>query len=559
MNEINESVDNVILDLGERLGEMLIEKGLLDRSILLYIKQKQEVEQKPLWKMVVQSGFVTEKNVALLLCQLHKTEYCDPESIDLPDEEILSIFNRELCLTGSFMPIRKNGDKLMVILGDSLPDFVSQIIFSKCGYLPQYYYAEPSKVLKYIRYAYYFIQNPVEVLIKKEMRRLVKDVDNVYSPDKFLDNLLHLAVKERATDIHITPGQGSYHILFRVDGVLSPMYGLDQNLARLVSFIKLTAEMDISEQRKPQDGSFRFIVFDSFITVRVSTIVTEFGERTVMRILPESNDVRGLAELGFFSDDMKSIAEYASRPHGLILITGPTGSGKSSTLHAALRMQHLIERNILTVEDPLEYRVPATAQTEVNRRSGYDFQTALRHFLRHDPDVILLGEMRDAETALAAIEAAATGHLVLSTLHVTSVFGVLPRLLPMGIVPQILAENLLLVINQRLVRANCQSCITDYEYKKNESEWLGVKPKSIGKKSTGCKKCRGTGFYGRLPVYEIQYITESISNLIADGGGREAMRRLSYNDGFKPIGDVARKRVLLGQTTTEEVRRVIGE
>lgn len=545
--------------LGIRLGELLIERNLLDASILLYIKQKQKVEKKYLWKMVVQSGFVGEKEVAKILSELQQTEYADMNDVGSPDPEILSIFNRELCLAGSFVPVRKVDDQLMVILGDALPDDVSQVVYRRCGYRPKFYHAEPTKVLKYIRHEYYFIDNPLESLIDKEITSLSEDVDNVYSPAALLSYLLHLAVKERATDVHICPGATSFHVLMRIDGVLFPFYGLSISFIRLVGYIKMTSEMDISEHRRPQDGSFRLSVFDSPVTIRVSIIITEFGERMVMRILPESNDVRGLMDLGFFPEDIKILSSYFARPHGLILITGPTGSGKSSTLHAALRMQHLIERNVLTVEDPLEYRVPAAAQTEVNRRAGYDFQTALRHFLRHDPDVILLGEMRDAETALAAIEASATGHLVLSTLHVTSVFGVLPRLLPMGISPAVLAENLLMVINQRLVRANCQACVEEHRFTESECAWLNVSLGTVGKRGKGCKRCRGSGFSGRLPIYEIQYITEALSNQISEGGGREAVRRLSYEAGFKPIVESARKRVLMGQTTVAEVFRAIGE
>src|SRR5690606_32504932 len=207
---------------------------------------------------------------------------------------------------------------------------------------------EYGKVARLIRQTYYFAQNPIETLLEKEIRRLAVDNDHAYSPEKLLDYLLHLAVRERTTDIHIAPSEHSLHVLFRVDGVLRPMWAMPNSLARLLGYIKLSAEMDISEQRRPQDGSFRATVLDSPLTVRVSTLITDSGERMVMRLLPEQSDLAGLEEMGFFPEDVSLLERLFAKPAGLILITGPTGSGKSSSLHAALRMQSLIERNVLT-------------------------------------------------------------------------------------------------------------------------------------------------------------------------------------------------------------------
>ncbi|MGH8084320.1 MAG: GspE/PulE family protein [Lysobacter sp.] len=420
---------------------------------------------------------------------------------------------------------------------------------------------EFTRVSQLIRHTYYFAQNPVESLLEREIKRISSDADHAYSPEKLLDYLLHLAVRERTTDIHIAPAEGSIHVLFRVDGVLRPMLAMQPSLHRLLGFIKLAAEMDISEQRRPQDGSFRASVLDSAVTVRVSTLISEMGERMVMRLLPEHSDLSGLAELGFFPEDVAALERMFAKPAGLLLITGPTGSGKSSSLHAALRMQSLIERNVLTVEDPIEYRVPGACQTEVNRRAGYEFGSALRHFLRHDPDVILLGEMRDGETAQAAIEAAATGHLVLSTLHVSGVFGVVPRLRPLGLEAQVIADNLLAVVNQRLVRQNCPFCSEAVDFTDAERHWLGIEdqPSAQGRRGSGCERCRGSGYYGRLPVYEILHLDDAIANAIADDAGREAVRTLAHANGFTDMVQIAKRRVILGQTSPAEVLRVVGD
>ena len=545
--------------LAEVLADKLLEAGLLDAVQLEYARQKHAVHGEALWRIVIGEGLAGEREVVALLGGVLGIEFLDVESIEYPEQDVLALFNKEQCLTSNFLPLGFEERDLTVLLGDAMPDDVAQLVMRRLGVRCRFRLAPFSQVARLIRNAYYFARNPPEKLLAQEVTLLASDRDHAFTPEHLLSHLLHLAMRERATDIHITSGIASLHVLFRIDGVLQPIRALPPTLGRLIGFIKIAAEMDISEARRPQDGSFRAVVLDDPLTVRVSTIVTEHGERMVMRLLPEAHDIKDLAALGFFPEDVETVAAAMANPAGLVLITGPTGSGKSSTLHAGLRMQHLIERNVLTVEDPLEYRVPMAGQTEVNRRAGYDFGTALRHFLRHDPDVILVGEMRDAETAQAAVDAAATGHLVLSTLHVTSVFGVVPRLTPFGLVPQVIAENLKLVINQRLVRRLCAHCAEPFAFTPAECAWLEVEEGALGRRSHGCKRCRHTGFHGRLPLYELLTIDDDLANAIADAAGREAIRALAADKGFETIVKVAKRRVKLGQTTAEEVLRVIGE
>ncbi|MBG0881249.1 type II/IV secretion system protein [Burkholderia sp. 9775_39] len=537
----------------------MLEAGLIDATQLEYAYQKSAVHRDVMWHTVIDSGLAREGDVARLLARLQGIEYIEIDEVSDAEPALMEIFNRELCLNGNFLPIRRDDRELVVLIGDTLPEKVSEIVLRRCGLRCRFLQSEFVAVKRLILHTYYFSQHPPEELFEQEVLGLVADSRHEISPENLLKYMLHLAVRERATDIHITPGVRSLHVLFRIDGVLRPIKALPSALGRLLGYIKLMSDMDISEARRPQDGSFRTTILDTQFTVRVSTIVAEHGERMVMRLLPEAHDLKGLQELGFFEEHVRLIASKMACPAGLILITGPTGSGKSSTLHAGLRMQQLIERNVLTVEDPLEYRVPGAGQTEVNRRAGYDFSTALRHFLRHDPDVILVGEMRDAETAQAALDASATGHLVLSTLHITSVFGVVPRLRPMGLLPQAIAENLLLVINQRLVRRICSFCAHEVAFSEAESAWLGVAAGALGKRGVGCRKCRQTGYYGRLPVYEILCVDNALANAIADDVGREGIRTNAIAAGFETIGELAKRRVRLGQTTCEEVLRVIGE
>lgn len=541
------------------LGELLIEQNIISRLQLDFVLQKQKVEQERLGQMLIKHGLAQEYEIARVLAHKHKLEQVDANRVPAPDNEALKPFNRELCLTHGFLPLRRIGNTLEVLLGDGTPQVVDELIARRTGLSATYLQGEFSKVARLIRQIFFFAQNPIEELLTKEVARLSSDVDHAYNPERALAHLLHLAVRERATDIHISPSESSLHVLLRVDGVLRPQLALPSVLGRLISYVKLNSEMDVSEQRLPQDGSFQATVLDSSYTVRVSTLISEFGERMVLRILPERSELSGLEQLGFLTRDVDVLKRLFAKPAGLILITGPTGSGKSTTLHSALRMQSLIERNVLTIEDPVEYRVPGACQTEVNRRAGYDFSTAMRHFLRHDPDVMLVGEIRDNETAQSAIDAASTGHLVLSTLHVGSVFGVFSRLKLLGVDADSIAENLLAVVNQRLVRQICPFCTVEAPLTNEERHWLGLDAPERGLLGEGCDRCGETGYYGRIPVYELLLVDRMLANAIVDGAPRSKLEAVALSNGFRSIKEEARYRVREGHTTVAEIFRAVGQ
>lgn len=542
------------------LAEKLLIDKKLDRVQLRYAQQKKSINKNlSLWQIFIQFGIVSESVIVKIIAEILSVKYVKVDDLISPTSDVINLFNKEQCLSQGFIPLKNENGRLQILLGTANILQIKQLIFKRIGQDCDFLISDFSQVARFIKKTFHFSRQSAATLFNQEVELIVNDKEHHYSPEKALSYLLHYAVYERCTDIHLSPSASSIHVFFRVDGVMSPMCAMPVELHRLISFIKLTADMDISEQRRPQDGSFRAQVLDGQLTIRVSIVVTEYGERVVMRLLPEAHEIKGLKEMGYFPEDVIKVSRAMERPSGLILITGPTGSGKSSTLHAGLRMQHLLERNLLTVEDPLEYRVPGAGQTEVNRKAGYDFAEALRRFLRHDPDVILVGEMRDSETAASAIEASATGHLVLSTLHVTSVFGVIPRLLPMGLAADVIAENLLMVINQRLVRKNCVHCTEEHSFTDAECDWLHVERGSKGMCGKGCEQCKFTGYLGRLPVYEILEINDRLANCIADSRGREELRQLAHELGFSGIAETAKKRIILGQTTIEEVWRSIGE
>lgn len=544
-----------------RLGDLVVEKGLVNAAELEFVLQKQVVEGGRLGNLMVAHGLATQKDIARLLAEQHRhpAEFADIDTLPEPQSQATAPFNQALCLSRGFLPITLESETLTVIIGDGSPDEIADLVRRRCGWQVRFLQGEFARVTRAIRQHFYFADNPPEQVIKREIRMLEQDVDRVYSPERLLEYILTLAVRERATDVHIAPAEHSRHVLFRVDGVLRPMFGLSVVLDRLNSYIKLCSEMDVAEQRLPQDGSFAHVVLDQPFTLRVSTLITKHGERMVLRLLPERSDLDKLQDLGFIGEDVAELSRLFSRPHGMVLLTGPTGSGKSTTLHAALRMQPLIERNVLTVEDPVEYRVPAVCQTEVNPRSGYGFSNALRYFLRHDPDVILVGEIRDEETARAAIDASSTGHLVLSTLHVGSIFGVVPRLKLLGVDVETIAENLVGVVNQRLVRRICPMCKVEAHPTTSQREWLGLAADQIVYRGEGCQHCRGSGYVGRIPVYEILLPDRDIADAIAVDSSRGELRRISQASGMRSIGVLARRRITDGETTLDEIYRAVGE
>jgi type II secretory ATPase GspE/PulE/Tfp pilus assembly ATPase PilB-like protein len=547
---------------GPTLGAALVESGIVSPVAIDYVLQKQKIEKVPMGNLLVELGFASANDVARHLAGQRGLKFVNSSEMPEPDPVVAAVFNRALCLTYGFLPVRELDGQLEVILGDAQPDAVRELVQRRLGKSCYFLQGEFDRVAQAIHQHYYFAENPPDRLIESEVRKLEADVDRAYSPARLLEHMLHLAVRERATDIHLAPTARSRSVLMRVDGVLHPMFALSPALDRLVMFVKLQAEMDASEQRLPQDGSFTAVVMEHNFTIRVSTLISEFGERMVLRLLPERSSLDKLADLGFLEEDVAVMAKAFSRPHGLILITGPTGSGKSTTLHAALRMQPLIERNVLTVEDPVEYRVPVACQTEVNRRAGYEFANAMRHFLRHDPDIILVGEIRDAETARAALDASSTGHLVLSTLHVGSIFGVMPRLKLLGSDAETIAENLVAVVNQRLVRRICTHCSKPRLATDEERRWLGrTDPDATVHvfQGIGCHHCRDTGYLGRLPVYEMLIVNRDLADAIASDATRAEIRQRALGAGMRPILTLARNRVLAGETTMEEIVRTVGE
>jgi type IV pilus assembly protein PilB len=374
---------------------------------------------------------------------------------------------------------------------------------------------------------------------------------------QLVNNIILDALQRRATDIHIRPDGTDGELLFRIDGQLQPVRRFSKALLPAVAArIKVLGKMDISDRRLPQDGQARMMDGEETVDLRISTIPTVGGESVAIRLLCARTGMKPLSELGLEPRDLQRLGECLQRSHGLLLVTGPTGAGKSTTLYAALQALRGRAVNIVTVEDPVEYRLGGMGQIQVNRVPGYGFARALKHILRHDPDVIMIGEIRDRETARIAIESALTGHLVLSTLHTNDAIGAVNRLVDMGIEPYLVASALNGVIAQRLVRCNCPQCIAPEPLAQYVRARLRVASGEGFRKGAGCEQCNHSGYQGRAAVYELLLVSPELRRLIVQGASVDEMRMLALDQGLRPLTQQALRRAREGMTSLEEVYRV---
>ena len=373
---------------------------------------------------------------------------------------------------------------------------------------------------------------------------------------RFINAMLAQAVKDEASDIHIEPYENKLVIRFRIDGVLHENITLERKFTPyLISRIKVMAKLDISEKRIPQDGRISLTVGGKQVDVRVSTIPTSYSERIVMRLLDKNSVRLELGQLGMTPSISQKITSLIHRPHGIILVTGPTGSGKSTTLYAAISEINTKDRNILTVEDPVEYDLEGIGQTPVNPKVDMTFARALRAILRQDPDVVMIGEIRDHETAEIAVQASLTGHLVLSTLHTNTAVGAITRLKDMGIEPFLLSTSLLAVLAQRLVRTLCPHCKAPVETTPEQMELLGITKPQVIYKAVGCPECNGSGYKGRCGIHELVEVNDEVRVAVGSEEGEVAIEK-AVRPYTPTIRDDGFSKVLAGKTTLEEVMRV---
>jgi type IV pilus assembly protein PilB len=543
------------------LGQLLLARGLIDtRQLSSALEQQRRQPGIRLGQILLGAGAITPEQLRQAIAEQLRVPEVQLDGFDL-DEELLKLLPETAARQYKVIPLMLHSDRIIVACPDpTRPELLHTLSFIT-GKPVEAVLADPRAIEQAINMHYGAATAEVlpeydqvePDLSLQEIKTLAEDKPTV----RFVDNLLEDAISRRASDIHIRPGEREATIQFRVDGMLMDIRQIKRStLPAIVSRIKIIGGMNIAERRLPQDGRYMVRISGRTIDLRLSVMPTIHGESVVMRILDTTQSLKSLEQLGFSETDARRFRNLISLNQGIVLVTGPTGSGKSTTLYAAINDIRKTGVNIITVEDPVEYQIGGIRQIQVRSAIGYTFARALRHILRHDPDVIMVGEIRDQETALMATESALTGHLVLSTLHTNSAAATVTRLLEIGIAPYLVNASLIGVLAQRLARRNCTHCLTEEKVPDYVYQALGLNGDEAFRVGAGCDHCHGRGFAGRIAVYELLEVTSELRRLIRPDASAQEIEQQAQRDGMRPLTEGALELARQGVISLAEVYRV---
>lgn len=555
-----------------KLGEILIKQGLITQTQLEEVLRLQKRSNRPLGDILIENNFVQEKDVCDALARQLDIPFVSIRDGSLaPSEEqkLEEIVPEDFARSQLVLPLSKHGSILDVALFNPLDFLVMDNLkrITDCDINPMIttkadlreaidkFYGSKEMLNTVVEESYTPETGAAVETISEEKVSLEDVVAKAEEAPviKLVNLLLIQAVKERASDIHVEPFKDKINVRFRIDGVLHRIAPPSQHLLlALISRIKILSKMDIAEKRLPQDGGFTVRIEDRTIDIRSSVIPTIFGEKAVLRILDKGSISFELETLGFSVEDLNKFKQTILRPYGLIFITGPTGSGKSTTLYSAINFIKSPYKNIITIEDPVEYNIEGINQVQVKPKIGLTFANGLRSFLRQDPDIMMVGEVRDLETAQICIRAALTGHLVFSTLHTNDAPAAVTRLVDIGVEPYLVASGVILVMAQRLVRKLCPACRQPDELPQDLVKKYNLPKKQIFK-AKGCQKCHNTGYAGRIAITEAMAVTSAIRDLIIKNTSTDQIRKVAVEEGMVTLLRNGMTKILDGVTSLEEV------
>lgn len=553
----------------KRLGDMLVEAGKVSEEQLKDALRKQREKGSRLGEILISEGIITENEIIDVLETQIGIKRVELDMVNI-DRKAVKCITENLALKHTLIPIGFSEDKILVAMWDPLNIFAIDDVKIASGFDVEPFISTRKEIIKAIEryYSDQQVQKAAEELSKEKKEDAIKQVkeEKIEFNDiknapvvKMVDYLIKNAIESRTSDIHIEPFEDYIKIRYRIDGQLQEISRLSkESLAALVTRIKILANLNIAEKRIPQDGRILTKIDDKEVDLRVSVLPTVFGEKVVIRVLNRDNYSVGKENLGMTAEEMEKLDNIIKNPHGIILVTGPTGSGKSTTLYSILNELNTEDKNIVTVEDPVEYMLEGINQVNVNVKAGLTFASGLRSILRQDPDILMIGEIRDNETAQIAIRAAITGHLVLSTIHTNDAPSSVVRLIDMEIEPYLVATSVVGVISQRLVRKICPRCKEGYAASEYEKKLLGIDEdkSSILHKGRGCGYCNNTGYVGRTGVYEIMEVTRDHRESIMTGKSSDDIRDLSIKKGMKTVNMSCKDLVIKGITTIEELVKI---
>ncbi len=550
----------------QRLGRMLVNAGVIDAAQLAGALD--QAHDRSLPAVLEELGYATETKVAQTVAEQMGLAFIDIGSYDI-DPNAAMLVNADVMRKYCVLPIRIEDDALVVAMSDPANIFAIDDlrIVTRRDIKP--IVAVESELLASIE-RFNTNQTNVDDMLG-EVADSMANVEVTESEDdagensavaKLMNQIITDAIRQGAGDVYIEPYETEMRVRYRIDGVCKEMMSAPKSLHRqLISRLKISSSMDISERRIPLDGRFGVVLDGKSVDFRVATLPLVHGELAVLRLLRKDSIMMSLKDLGFLEQNMERLKDALSLPYGAILVTGPTGSGKSTTLYAAINETNDPRANLITVEDPVEYRLPGLSQVHVNEKAGLSFAAALRSILRQDPDKVMIGEIRDAETGTIAIEAALTGHLVLSTLHTNDAPSAVTRLTEMGIEPFLTASAVTLVLAQRLARRLCSECKEAYTPEESALQRIefpfepGRPPKLF--RARGCKKCGGIGYKGRMGIHEVMTMSEELERLTVENASADAIKRQAISEGMLTLRDDGYAKILLGQTSIEEILRVV--
>jgi len=557
-----------------RLGEMLVKANLITEEQLRKALAQQETSGGRLGANLVKLGFISEDDITSFLSKQYGVPSINLSHFDI-DSAVIKLIPSEIAQKHMVVPISRTGNVLTVAMADPSNIFAIDDIKFMTGFKVEPVVAAETSVKNAIN-KYYDSAGLVEDIMKSfddkdvsqvadmeedinmaELQQATEDAPVV----KLVNLIMADAIKKGASDIHIEPYEKAFRVRYRIDGILYEVMSPPMKLkAAITSRVKIMAQLDIAERRLPQDGRIKIKMGQKEMDFRVSTLPTIFGEKVVLRLLDKSSLQLDMTKLGFEAKALADFEQAILAPYGMVLVTGPTGSGKTTTLYSALNRINTPEINIMTAEDPVEYNLPGINQVQMKPEIGLNFASALRSFLRQDPDIIMVGEIRDYETAEIAIKAALTGHLVLSTIHTNDAPSTVSRLLNMGVEPFLVAASTNLILAQRLLRKVCQNCKEEVQVPPQVLVNLGFSPEEAKSlrlyHGKGCMACSETGYRGRVALYEVMVIRENVKELILQGASTSELRELARKNGMKTLREAGLQKIRDGVTTIEEVLRV---
>jgi type IV pilus assembly protein PilB len=562
--------------VGRRLSDFIVAQRLITAEEFAQVVAEQKKTNERLSDVVVRLGFMSEEQMMMAQSQHYRIPAVPFPEAPIPPE-ILRLVPAAIARKHEVIPIGRSAGSLTLAMVDPTNLAAVDDVTFRTGMRVFPVIAPPSMIRAAIEQSYEAPRSTLATALSEAEAESAAQPDETgmstldlrASADqvpvvRLVNMILLEAIQRGASDIHLEPDEKVFHVRCRVDGVLQDVMAPAKRLeAAVVSRIKIMANCDIAERRLPQDGRIKFRDASREIDFRVSIIPALFGESVVLRLLDKASLQLDLNRLGFDSWSLEQFQKAVRSPYGMILVTGPTGSGKTTTLYSALQTVNSPDVHILTLEDPVEYNLPRVNQVQVNDEIGLSFSTALRSFLRHDPDIILVGEMRDLETAQIANRAALTGHLVLSTLHTNDSASTIARLLDMGIPPFLLASSLRLIVAQRLIRKVCEECKQPYETTEDALVCHGYAPQGLGQvtlfKGKGCTGCSFTGLKGRIAIYEVLPVTREVRDLVLQTAPTTEIAKVARDQGMRTLREAGLLKVVDGVTTVEEVLRVTSE